>query len=108
MAPGITLALPTLGTKPIPGVPIASVLTISQNGTCFFEGQVLSLKETQAIFEKNSHHLVNQALLVKGDRGTPMETLLQVCEWARSHGFSQIQIAAIPNKKTSFIDWAKP
>lgn len=96
-APGITIDLPMVTSTVAPGLPTAKVLTIGQNGTFFFEGRVLTPATlTLALQTARPEGQGVATLLIKGDKATPLQTFLQVCQWARESGFDQIQVATLP------------
>lgn len=96
-APGITIDLPMVTSTAEPGLPTAKVLTIGQNGTFFFEGRVLTPATLATALKKARPEGQGLAtLLIKGDKATPLQTFLQVCQWARESGFDHIQVATLP------------
>ncbi len=96
-APGITIDLPMVTSTAEAGLPTAKVLTIGQNGTFFFEGRVLTLATlAKALKTARPEGQGLTTLLLKGDKATPLQTFLQVCQLAREGGFDQIQVATLP------------
>lgn len=99
LAPGTHIELPCVGHSLPVGTLTDDVLSVGQNGTCYYEGQVFTLETLPDVLQKSAlNSEYNATLLIKGDRSTSIETLLTICEWAKNSGFKSIQIAATVNQ----------
>jgi biopolymer transport protein ExbD len=105
-APGIAIDLPSVSSNQQAGLPSSQVLTIGQNNTFFFDGRVFSLENLLAAL--NAAQLSKEkpnTLLIKGDKNTPLQIFLQVCQQAHEAGFDQVQVATIPTQTP--MPWAQ-
>jgi biopolymer transport protein ExbD len=108
LLPGVSVDLPALSAGAQEGAQIAGVLTISSCETLFFDGRVLPLSQLAVALKTHlsvSRHL-EPALLLKADRQTSVEFLLQVGQAARDAGFERIHLACqIQEKEPQLVEF---
>jgi len=96
MQPGIKIKLPKAETTEIINEREIFV-DISENGTIFYNGKVVSLVKLKNIFEeeiKNNGDKIT--LVIKGDKDTKHGIVVNVMDLARKCGVERIAIATMP------------
>ncbi len=112
LAPGVLIELPTVNAKSALGIVVYDVLTINQQNMMLFDGRIYNLDTLFAALNRSKQQAQTSSesqvdntgsiLLVKMDKNTSMDVFLRVCEISYKAGYTQIQIAALPEAEHNF------
>ena len=105
-SPGVTLDIPTVSAEVLNAIPtsaVVSVLTIRDNEIVLFDGSIVRPDAVESVLndyaaQREGRHLV---LLIKIDKNVRVQSLLEICDFARQAGFDIVQIAAEEKKAHS-------
>ncbi len=97
MAPGISISLPEIGSSSLTGSPIAAVMTVRENNSIIFEGEIFSIESlsNKLMTYLEESQIQRSTLLIKVDKNVSIQNLLKISNIARNAGFNNAQIAAI-------------
>ncbi|MDQ8187255.1 biopolymer transporter ExbD [Pelagicoccus sp. SDUM812002] len=96
MAPGITLALPEVGSSQVAISPLYEVVTVTEvkgEEMIFFKDSKFNLDSLEKLFAKRGKAPQGATLLVKADVAVSMRTLALLSELAIESGYSRVQLA---------------
>jgi len=111
-APGVEIQLPSFG-GPLPGVPVASVLSVRSGNMVIFEDAVFTERGLEAYLAEEKvrraqvslEELDRGVMLVQVDRDVSMQVFLRICEIAYASGFSKIQVASVERDTAEREEW---
>ncbi len=96
MAPGITLALPEVGSSQVAISPVYEVITVTEvkgEEMIFFQDSKYDLDSLEKLFRNRGKAPKGATLLVKADVAVSMRTLSLLSELAIESGYSRVQLA---------------
>jgi len=96
MAPGLTLALPEVGSSQVATSSIYEVMTVSEvkgEEMIFFQDSVLNIESLGRYLEKRGPAPRDATLLVKADVAVSMKTFSALTELAIKAGYARVQLA---------------
>lgn len=104
MAPGLTLALPVVGSSQVAISSAYEVIAVSEvkgEEMIFFQNSVLNLESLARYFEKRGPAPKGATLLVKADMAVSMKTLTALNQLAIEAGYARIQLATESQRSSS-------
>ncbi len=103
VAPGLSveleggLVLPVGSPEILAGVPVVEVLTARGPDSFFFQGRFLTLSELELLARPPPGSVqAGAVLLLRAHESVTLDVLVRLADWARSWGFSRVQVAARP------------
>lgn len=96
VAPGITLALPRVGSSQVAISPVYEVISVTEvkgEEMIFYRDSVLNLKTLEKLLEGQPRPDPSTTLLVKADARVSMQTLSALGEFAIKSGYARVQLA---------------
>lgn len=99
VAPGVSLGFLEDAPGKLSGVVAdgdIDVLSARGDDMIVFDGKIYSLKNFGEMLERNPRKNSNATLLIKADKNVDAQTILKICQMAKSGGFARVHLAANP------------
>ncbi len=96
VAPGITLALPRVGSSQVAISPVYEVISVTEvrgEEMIFYRDSVLNLMSLEKLLQGQPRPEPSTTLLVKADARVSMQTLSALGEFAIKFGYARVQLA---------------
>lgn len=103
VAPGLTLALPEVGSAQVAISSVYEVVTVTEvkgEEMIFFQDSVLDLESLGKLFSRRGAPPEGATLLVKADMAVSMQTLSLLSELAIETGYRRVQLATEERKRS--------
>ncbi len=98
VAPGLKIKLPKARTKEIQREKREISIAITRDGTIYYEGRKVDLKELERELRKFSKRGLNPLIVIKADERTYHGRVVEVMDTAKQAGLSRFAIATTPKE----------
>ena len=98
VAPGLKIKLPKAKTKEIQREKREISIAITRDGTIYYEGRKVDLKELEKELRKFSKRGLNPLIVIKADERTYHGRVVEVMDTAKQAGLSRFAIATTPKE----------
>ncbi len=98
VAPGLKIKLPKARTKEIQREKREVSIAITRDGTIYYEGRKVDLKELEKELRKFSKRGLNPLIVIKADERTYHGRVVEVMDTAKQAGLSRFAIATTPKE----------